>query len=76
MGATSVAIFAYYYYTQSEGAKSVDINAKRHEEDVRAKMREAAEAAKARGDDAYRKGQLRYDDAKVRPLLRNSTTVR
>jgi hypothetical protein len=66
LGAAAAAAGAYYYYTQAGDVKSLQANAKKHEEEVKVKMREAADAAKARGDDAYRKGQLSYEDAKVR----------
>jgi hypothetical protein len=69
LGATAVAGGAYYYYTQSEDAKAVEAKAKKHEEELRNKAREAANAAKARTDDAYKKGQLKYEDAKVSIFL-------
>jgi hypothetical protein len=65
LGAAGVAGLAYYYYTQPEDVKALEASAKKHEEEVKAKTREAVDAAKARGDDAYKRGQLRYDDAKV-----------
>jgi len=65
LGAAGVAGVAYYYYTQPDDAKALQANAKKHEEEAKAKTREAVDAAKARGDDVYKKGQLRYEDAKV-----------
>ena len=60
---------AFYYYTSQEEGRRIEANAKKHEEEWRARAREAAETAKVRGEDAYKRGQLKYDDAKVFFLL-------
>jgi flagellar biosynthesis/type III secretory pathway protein FliH len=65
LGAAAVAGATYFYYTQPEDVKALEAKAKKDEEELRSKAREAAEAAKARGDEAYRKGQLKYEEAKV-----------
>jgi glycerol kinase len=76
LGAAAVAGGAYYYYTQPEDIKALEAKAKKHEQEVKAKTREAADSAKARGDDAYKKGQLRYEDAKVCFLILLAGNVR
>jgi hypothetical protein len=54
----------YYYYTR--GNPSIDREkARREEEEVKRKLKEVGEAGKGDAEEALRRGQQKYEEAKV-----------
>ncbi|KAE9408617.1 hypothetical protein BT96DRAFT_665469 [Gymnopus androsaceus JB14] len=56
---------AYWYYTNPNEAEQLKAKAKKDEEEAIQKAREAGSAGKARVEDAYRMGQLKFDEVKA-----------
>jgi len=60
--AAAVAAGGYWYYSESDDLQA---EAKAHEEEAKKKAREATEAGKARLEDAYKQGQVKYGEMKA-----------
>ncbi|KAJ3787280.1 hypothetical protein GGU10DRAFT_349166 [Lentinula aff. detonsa] len=61
----AVGAGAYWYYSNPDEVARLEAKAKKDEQEAVQKAREAGGAGKARIEDAYRMGQLKFDEAKA-----------
>ena len=64
LGITAAA-GGYWYYTHPEGVNATKKKVELNEREVIRKGREFVDSVNARADDAYQRGQARYDEIKV-----------
>jgi len=65
----AAAAGAYYYFTRPEDVDALKKMAKADAEEIQLKSRELGGAGKAHADGAYKQGQAKYEEAKVRITL-------
>jgi hypothetical protein len=61
----AAAAGGYWYYTRPEDFNAAKKKAQEAEEEAKREGRESVNAVKARADDAYQRGQAKYDETKV-----------
>ncbi|KAF8995480.1 hypothetical protein BDQ17DRAFT_1250692, partial [Cyathus striatus] len=57
---------AYYLFASSDDAKALNRKVEADEREIKQRLQQTVEATKARGDDAYKQTQLKYDETKAK----------